>query len=393
MSIKTNTDVSKVTNMEKEKVIFPSRAISGVAKTFVDAHTEFLESPEPFWYFSFLTALGSMIGDKVKLKDGLGIEPRLYTLLLGESANTRKSFAIERTLEFFTENGGDFCTCKGLGSAEGLPRKFKENRNLLLVHDEFSSFVSKCKISSSILLPCISSLFENNSFENGTKKTEFFISDAHLSMLGASTLDTYDDIWDQAFIKMGFYNRLFIVPGTGKKKPCMRPKKIEKVKMRKLKLDFSEMKDFIGDTKEITVTKKGDRLLNKWYASFPSSIHSKRIDGYCSRFLILLTLNELKQEADVSIVKKAIRLMNWEFSIRRQMDPIDCENRFAKMEIKIRRALFNSPLTERRLRQITNADKSGLWIFKGSLENLKKSEDIFFNRKENVLMLNPRIGA
>ena len=55
---------------------------------------------------------------------------------------------------------GDIDYCLGVNSAEGLQKQLEERNKLLLCFDEFKLFVSKCSIQSSVLLPCVNTLFE-----------------------------------------------------------------------------------------------------------------------------------------------------------------------------------------------------------------------------------------
>jgi hypothetical protein len=91
----------------------------------------------------------------------------LYALLLADSADDRKSTAISKTVSFFMESIADLIACWGVGSAEGLQKYLEgHNKKLLLAFDEFMAFVGKCKIESSVLLPCVNTLFESNYYES-----------------------------------------------------------------------------------------------------------------------------------------------------------------------------------------------------------------------------------
>jgi len=98
--------------------------------------------------------------------------------------------------------------CWGVGSAEGLQKRLKKNNKLLLCFDEFKSFVGKCQAQGSVLLPCVNSLFELNHYENHTKNSEVVIDDAFLTILAASTVQTYENTWTRQFTDIGFNNRM-----------------------------------------------------------------------------------------------------------------------------------------------------------------------------------------
>ena len=80
---------------------FPAWVISGIAADFVDLYTSRLESPREFFYMAFLTCLGTVLSPLLRLDSEITPEPRLFTILLGESADDRKSTAISKTCDFF----------------------------------------------------------------------------------------------------------------------------------------------------------------------------------------------------------------------------------------------------------------------------------------------------
>src|SRR5262249_62189769 len=79
----------------------PDPGLIGLGKEVADLYGASLESPRAFFYFAFLTYFGALISKKVTLDSELTFQPRLYTVLLSESASTRKSTALTKTHEFF----------------------------------------------------------------------------------------------------------------------------------------------------------------------------------------------------------------------------------------------------------------------------------------------------
>ena len=179
---------------DKESLEFPSSSMAGVAGEFAELYSSYLEVPPHFFYMAFLTCLGTVVADRLTLASEIKPQPRLYVILLGESADDRKSTALIKVIEFFQEAIEDFHVCLGVGSAEGLQEELKESSQLLLCFDEFKQFVNKCKIQGSTLLPCVNSLFEMNHYQSRTKKRNVKLENVHLSFLAASTIATYENI-------------------------------------------------------------------------------------------------------------------------------------------------------------------------------------------------------
>jgi hypothetical protein len=369
---------------EPQKLDFPSWVMSGVAGDFAALFSTYLEVPAHFLYMAFLTSLGFVVADSLTLASEIAPQPRLFVLLLGESADDRKSTALNKVVDFFKWSVDGFSVCWGVGSAEGLQQRLQDKNRLLLCFDEFKQFVSKCKIEASVLLPCVNTLFESNRYEARTKKTNIYLDDVYLTLMAASTLDTYENTWSSQFTDIGFNNRLFLVPGSGERKHSF-PVKIPDQDKYLLKQRLGGILTHIGEELELDLTPEAKETYHAWYMSLEKSIYTKRLDVYALRLMSLLTVNELKTEVDTEVINQVIALCDWQFSVRALHDPIDAANTIAAMEEKIRRILkARGALPERELKQYTNATRSGLWAFQAAKKNLMTHDEVGFNRKQKV---------
>jgi hypothetical protein len=333
--------------------------MTGAAGRFAEIYSSYLECPKEFLYMAYLTCLGSVLSKCLTLASEIQPQPRLFTVLLGQSADERKSTVINKTVEHFEEGLGYFSNCWGIGSAEGLQERLNENDRLLLCFDEFKQFVSKCRIDTSVLLPCVNTLFESNRYESNTKSRAIRLQNIHLSMLAASTVDTYERIWNSSFTAIGFNNRLFIVPGTAARKYSI-PHKIPDSHKSDLIRQLHEIINFVGEGMELGIMPDAFGFYDEWYQTMERSIHAKRIDTYALRLMSLLAANEGKNVIDGDTIIKAIDLCDWQLSVRKIYDPIDADTNIAKMEERIRRQLARGPKSDRELKQYTNANREGL---------------------------------
>jgi hypothetical protein len=91
----------------------------GVARDFATLYASRLEAPASFFYFAYLTYFGMAVARQITLESSLRPERRLYTVLLGESADTRKSTALRMADQFWRSLGDkwDAGTLLGVGSA------------------------------------------------------------------------------------------------------------------------------------------------------------------------------------------------------------------------------------------------------------------------------------
>jgi hypothetical protein len=337
---------------------------------------------------SYLTCLGTVVSPRLTLKSLIKTQPRLFTVLVGESATDRKSTTLKIVAEHFRSVlKEDFNDCWGIGSAEGLKKVLRkkgssgtESIGALLTFDELKAFVSKCNIDSSVLLPIVNTLFESNMYETHTKKQDIYISDAYLSMLAATTINTYERIYNPAFLDIGFPNRIFLVPGTAKRRHSV-PKEIPENDIAKMEENLKKVLKHVDKNEKLEITNDAKKFYHNWYMNIKSSIHAKRLDTYSLRFMLLLAVNNLKSEIDLEVVKQAIALCDWQFEVRKMHDPIDAETKSATLEESIRRNLKKAPLKDYELKQKIGANRTGLWFYEAAKKNLQKAGEIKFDKK------------
>ncbi len=87
----------------KLNIELPKDIIRGFARDFADVYEKHYESPHIFLTFAVLAHLGAILCKEVSLKLSFDIEPRLYLVLVGESAATKKSTAFVAASKFFTD--------------------------------------------------------------------------------------------------------------------------------------------------------------------------------------------------------------------------------------------------------------------------------------------------
>lgn len=377
------------------KLDFPKETIRGLAGRFAEVYSSYLESPYSFFMFNYLTCLGHLIGDQVTLASSIEPQPRQYTVSVGESGDDRKSEAIKRTLGFFqsTFAKGEFNVCQGVGSAEGLAQRFNSldhnPKKLLLVYDEVKAFVSKARIDGSTLLPCVNTFFESNQFHSATKAHSIEIDNAYLSMLAASTRETFEKMWTPEFLDIGFINRLWLVYDHAERRFSI-PREVPSSELEPMRKNLIEVLSAIpkGGFK-LPIDEEARGIFDAWYLSEEShkSPLTKRLDTYGLRLMILLAVNEGSSVISAQIAANVVKLLQWQLQVRRECDVIDAETNTAKVEELIRRALSKGPLNQRDLKIRVHYTRYGLNIFQFALNNLQKDEEIYFNRQEKLYCL------
>jgi len=368
--------------------VFPRTAIQGFAREFADTFTQYLESPFEFWAFSCLTCLGNLLADRVTLDSVLSIQPRLFIILLGQSADERKSECIKQVTGEFCETFPDrFSPCWGVGSAEGMAARLEKHPKTILVFDELKTFVSKSTIDGAILLPAVNTLYESNRFHSNTKAHSIEINNGLLSLLAASTVDTYSRMWTPVFMDIGFLNRLWLVPARAEKRFAI-PENLPMWKRERLR---ERLRDVISRYRAPTVFKVSQdakSIFGEWYADrTKSSLFAKRLDTYGHRLMTLFAANEGASEITGDIAGRVVSLLRWQEQTRRALDPIDAETNTARMEESIRRALTQGPLKERELKLRVNYSRPGLHVWKMAIQNLMAAQEVGFDAKRKSYFL------
>jgi hypothetical protein len=381
--------------ISEDALEFPNYVMSGAAAYFADVYSEVMEAPVQFLYMSYLTCLGSFLSPKLSIDSVLETQPRFFTLLLGRSNVERKSTTIKKVTALFKNLTHGFKYHHGVGSDMGLAKLLNklddfdnEALGTLLIFDEFKSFVNKCKIQAQVLLQCVNTLFENNEFENATKKSHVVIENAHLSILAATTIQTYARIYTPEFIDIGFPNRVFIVPGSTQRQFAI-PKPISANDAAQLEEHLKNIILHVGGGLTLTVSEDAHEYYKNWYFKLPDSIYADRMETYSLRCAIILAVNDLKPQIDLETMKKATALCDWQIEVRREFDPIQAEDRVTEMEERIRRVLQKESLTESKIKQKINPWKSenkpiSLWVYSKALKNLKDAKEIAQNKETKL---------
>jgi Protein of unknown function (DUF3987) len=371
----------------------PSEGMIGVGRAFATLYAQYLESPMAFFYFVFLTYFGALIAKKVTLETELRPEPRLYTVVIGESADTRKSTALRTVDAFFHSLGVPWepAVLFGVGSAEGLAAELKESSELILHYDEFKSFVDKAKNEHSVALPMVTTLFERGEYDNRTKTERVSVRGASLSLVAACTADTYATMFDQRFFAIGLLNRLWLVSDRSTSRiavPQMIPERAvasirEEVKARLSTIESAYQRNGLRPV-PYRLTPGALEGFRAWYETRKASIFERRLDTYAHRLMVLLTATTGASVVDEAIVNAVVALLRYQLDVRRECDPVDADNTIAVLEEKIRRALARGAVSGRDLRRKVNYQRFGLWAWNTAVSNLIRAGEIEHDPKADL---------
>jgi hypothetical protein len=375
-------------------IAFPESAYLGVAADFADTYSTACESPKSYFYLSFLTCLGALVGDRVCLQGATRAPARLYTVLLGPSGISRKSTAIKLTTDFFARNVVGFPIVRGLGSAEGLAKTIQKRgyTNCLLIFDELRTFVDKAKIEGSILLSIVNTLFDETRAENHTKGHDIELENVHLSLLSACTLDTFANLFDANFVAIGFPNRLLLVLDESKTSiPVPRdvPPEIEQALAQDLGAILYNLRPYTpANPLIVRLTPEALGIWSEFYQTIPRTVTGTRIDAIALRLAMLMAISAHKTEIDADVIRAAIEIAKWQLAVRDEVMPVEASNAIAALEQRICKKLkSHGPLRERDLRRYVHAERVGLWAFSTALSNLQQAGMVRYDPKKRVFVV------
>jgi hypothetical protein len=357
---------------------FPAHTLVGSLGDLAGCLAGGTEVPEAFCFAVALTMMGGKCCTRLQLQIGTEVEPRLYTVLVGESYEVRKSSALRHVVGFFEGLLGpdDSYVLWGAGSAEGLARTLAQHSCVVLACDELSAFISKANIKGATLAQAIASLFEQDRWDNATRHAAQSISvrDAHLSLVGCCTLQTWEKVWTQQLIAIGLPNRFLLVGADRKTKVAWfdPPEETDVAAIReRIDAQLRRLPMTVG------ITSEAKQAWARWYDLLPSSEHTKRLETIGFRLLPLIALTTDQDCVSVGTVKTVCAILDYELRLRMLLDPIDADNTIAHLEEKIRRVLTSKgPMTLRDLRRAVHGDREGLWAFRKALENVRLAGDV-----------------
>lgn len=366
-----------------------------LAKQFADLYSANMESPWEYWYFAYLTFFGAYASGLVTLRSEIDIQPRLYTVLLGPSADPRKSTVLKKADALFASLQAPVVarTLYGAGSAEGLGKALNTTPRVVLVYDELKSFVDVAKRDGSVLLPMVNTLFESNTYGNETKVTSLAVKDARLVVAAASTLETYGTMFGKEFMNIGLPNRLWLVPGERTKDvPWAEP--VDPAVLGALAdLTRDRLKSFhhafvVNGGRPVAYSLSAQAKLDwaNWYKTKPRGESGRRLDTYGARLMLLLTLVRGEIEVTADIVADVVKMLAWQVQARREHDPIDADGKVAVLEELIRRKVeAHAPLTKRELATAVHAWRVGHWAFNTALKNCMENRDVALDAQNRVI--------
>jgi hypothetical protein len=366
---------------------FPEHSIVGAAKDYVDLCASVRETPRPFLWAAYATYLGSMVSPYTKIKDIPTSEPRLFTAVLGKSSWARKSSGNNLTESFFHDVGACFGgtgglpspqrTIDGFGSSEGLLKNLKGATPTVLLLDELDVLAKKTTADGSVGISALNTLFEKHKFEYNLSRGNCKAEGVHLSLLAASTIDSFLSTWSGEHSDAGFFSRLFILSAESQRTHPF-PQEPPEEKWEAMKIQTVEIVQAAREGKfsELDWAEGAKQNWVRFYRSCGEGSEWNRLDTYGLRLISLQCALKSESEISKATVDEVVCILKYEADMRREFKPVVSETVEGKVQQRIVSALAAGPLTHRELYRKVHAERFGTRVFKAAMEGLIDNDTV-----------------
>jgi hypothetical protein len=209
---------------EPQLARLPEIAWTGLVKRYRDLVAPCTEAPEAFHLGCLIAAVGCLIGRRAWVVTPHATYPNFYSLLVGSTANTRKSTAYQFALGLREDAsyvlGAKTKRMNGLASVEGLAAAMRDPKanepfRVVCVEDEFKSLITKSgQRAVGNIIPKVTELYNcPPSFEVNTKNDPIKVQSPFLCMLAATTRAWFEDSLSANDVSGGFLNRWLLFEG------------------------------------------------------------------------------------------------------------------------------------------------------------------------------------
>jgi len=355
-------------------LVFPQDCVVGSLGDCARVLAEGTEIPVEGIFASLLTFTGAIAEGQLSFAHRFFCSTRLYTVLVGQSASSKKSSSVKAARDHVVDQMPEFGklkSCEGVGSGEGLLNVLAEFKNTVLIYDEILTLFQKMKIESSSLLGGLNTLYEHHRWENKLKDKRVTekVENANLSLLGCTTDDSFGRLMTKEQIDLGLPNRLFIVNMARKPRqadpPFCNQQELNAARHR-LGLQLASL------PKHFEFSPEGRRLWSEWYTNLPDIAEVRRLDNIGLRLLPILVLTTDRKEADEEIVRTLLKILDYALRVRQAYQPLEANSKYAECEQEVMNVLRRSgPLSYRNLQQFAHGSRHGTDMFKKVLRELE----------------------
>lgn len=296
--------------MTLPEIRFPDTAWTGLFARYRNLVVPCTEAPPEFHFASFITAVGCLIGRRAWICNPRPTYPNFFSLLIGETAQARKTTAYQFALKLF-DDVADMMRLSvqklhGVASVEGLATKMQSG-DLLCIEDEFRSLVTKGgQRAVANILPKLTELFNcPEAFEVNTKNNPIRVVSPFLAMLSASTPAWFEKSLSKSDVGGGFLNRWQLFYGRGGKLLAF-PPEVNQTEWDELMIDIGVALE--GATGLVTFSLAAQEMYTGFYTEIRTQSTSEataRMDLHAKKIALLYAVLDSRREIGLDDVTHA----------------------------------------------------------------------------------------
>lgn len=343
--------------------------------------------PYPYKVMSAVTVLGLKMAGQVSYEHNDHLEPRLYTVLIGDPQDGKSAAMeeVQNTLAFLPAR------CEYLLSVDSGPALVDvlcKTPRVLITSDELTDLLEKgrsTRDSKSTILSELLKLYEGHKTGNTTRRnaevgeeTRIEVANANLALLAGATPTGFEQVWIGARGHSGGLLSRFVITATATKLPAMqRSSDWEKVKRATAALEKIFGSDAYPGPAQIGIAPEAIAAHAAWWAGLEISPYRTRLNDHVLRFLQVLAFTLGADTVEAGLMQTGLAWGNYQHALRLRFFPADAYSWSQAMELKIIRAFKKyRTLTERRCRQFVSPDRGGVQQFTQSFRALAVAEVI-----------------
>lgn len=361
---------------------------------FAECCTQDNKIPKEAFIESLKTVVAAIVGERLT-SDQQKIHPRQYTLLVAP-IGAGKDTAIEAALslctpfefdqegtmcgEFLTNNVPNFTyigarRCNA-ASENAVIEHASKWPSLLSTPTEFASFLDKTQIAGNkALLDIYLAAWETTTPSFSTAKDRKTVpSKVLLSLLTSIQPDRLSAME----VASGLASRItWVSLPEFEKVACLGEYNFGDLQLRL----FNKLTELEKSPIKIKTSRAAKATLTQWYSSLP--LRGYQDETIPIRMNVIVQKNALHlawlsgaKEIDSSLIYKAIRLGDWQLSVRNELFINETNTPIARHQAKIMKALRKGPQTARQIGKTTHAYEVGTEIHDRSLKGLLSSHII-----------------
>jgi hypothetical protein len=321
----------------------------------------------------------------------------LYTVFITPTGGKKSSAAI-KLREFFmnleqpllTHDArvlGQCLTLSSADSGEGIMKVFQPSDDMadarnrvLFIIDEFEILMNKSRQQNNTLGPVISSLYDTRFAGNTTAKKTKSINNAFLSIIACITTKAWMSLWSEGKERgTGLMNRLFLVSSLPRPK-VFQPTQPSPEDLKTLRSRISAQYARINYSKPFPITPTAMMIFESFYLALDTSAEEAvRIENVVKRLALILAATCDKSQIDAEIAEMAVALGEYQFDVRKRLNPSEAKNVMAVCENAIRAVLardgdWTQSVIFNRLR--TLVDEHSIGMVANAFSNLVKFDQI-----------------